>query len=321
MSRAPFAPFLERQGFVVLDGGLATALEAAGRRLDTALWSARLVLDDPGAVRAVHAAYLEAGADCITTAGYQASFEGLRSAGLDEQGAERALRSAVEIAVEARDSFWTGAGGGGRVRPIVAASAGPYGAYLADGSEYHGRYGVERETLVRFHEARFDVLADTGADVVAFETIPSGLEAEVVAELARRRTETPVWMSFTCRDEATLRDGTPVSRAADVCAAAESVVALGVNCTAPEHVAGLIRRIVAVTDVPVVVYPNSGEAYDGERGAWTGSPEPWVARAPEWYREGARILGGCCRVGPDRIAELRLALETSPDVRSAAGGD
>lgn len=314
MRHDPFGPFLAAQGFVVLDGGLATALEAAGHRLDTSLWSARLLLDDPGSVSAVHAAYLGAGADCITTVGYQASFEGFRSAGLDERAAERAIRRAVEVAVDARDAFWADpAAHAGRLKPIVAASAGPYGAYLADGSEYDGRYRVAREVLVRFHAARFDVLADTSADAVAFETVPSGAEAEAIAELVGRRGDTPAWISFTCRDEATLRDGTPLADAVEACASVDAIVAVGVNCVAPEHVPGLIERIVGVTDAPVIVYPNSGEGYDPRRGTWTGTPEPWVRHASEWHRAGARILGGCCRVGPAEIAELRLALE-------AAGG-
>jgi len=308
----PFRPFLERQGFVVLDGGLATALEARGHDLSSALWSARLLLDDPDAVRAVHDAYLRAGADCITSAGYQASFEGLEAAGLGRSEAEAVLRRSVELAIEARDAFWADpANRAGRLRPIVAASAGPYGAYLADGSEYDGRYGVGREALERFHGGRLAVLADTPADVIAFETIPSLAEAEVIGGLLAARPQARSWITFTCRDGGTLRDGTPIQDAVRACSGVDALVAIGVNCTAPRHVGALVEQVAGATYLPIVVYPNSGEGYDRERKAWTGSADAWLEQVPAWVRAGAVVVGGCCRVGPDQIRELRRVLERS----------
>jgi len=302
----PFGPFLAVQGFAVLDGGLATALELAGFDLRTSLWSARLVVDDPDAVRAVHRAYLEAGADCITTAGYQASIEGFLGAGFDRAGAEAMLRRAVELAVAERDAFWSvPANREGRLRPIVAASAGPYGAYLADGSEYRGRYGVSRDVLERFHGQRLDVLCDTDADVVAFETVPSCEEAVVIAGLLEARPEARAWVSFSCRDSESLRDGAPVAESARAVAFSEAVVAVGANCTAPRHVGGLVERIAAVTPLPVIAYPNSGESWDAQARSWTGSADAWLDDVGAWVGAGARIVGGCCRVGPEEIRQLR----------------
>jgi homocysteine S-methyltransferase len=310
MTSSPLAPFLEDQPFVVLDGGLATALEAAGHVLDTPLWSARLLLDDPEAVRSVHASYLEAGADCVLTAGYQASVPGLVAAGLDRAAAEALLRRAVTLAGEARDAFWADAENrGGRRRPLVAASAGPYGAYLADGSEYRGDYGVDRAVLERFHGERLGAIADAGADLVAFETIPSGLEAEVVAGLLADRPDVPAWVTFTCSDGESLRDGTPAAEAAAVFAAVGSLVGVGVNCTAPALVGPLIDRIAGVTDLPLVAYPNSGERYDAAAHAWTGPRAAWLERVGDWVAAGARVVGGCCRVGPGEIRELRKRME------------
>jgi len=308
MTRDPFGSFLAAQGVVVLDGGLATALEAAGHDLRTPLWSARMIVDDPNAVRAVHRAWLEAGADCITTAGYQASIEGLLAAGFDRAGAEGVLRHAVELAMETRDAFWAEPSRQGRLRPIVAASAGPYGAYLADGSEYRGRYGVARDVLRRFHAQRLDVHLDTDADVIAFETVPSGEEVDVIAGLLEERPQARAWVSFSCRDSESLRDGTPVTEAARRCAAVDAVVAVGVNCTAPRHVLGLVQRVVAVTDRLVIAYPNSGEDWDAEARAWTGRPDAWLDDVGSWVEAGARIVGGCCRVGPGVIQELRARL-------------
>lgn len=311
MSGGPFAPFLDAHGCAVLDGGLATALEQGGYTLDTPLWSARALLEAPDRIRAVHASFLEAGADCVTSAGYQASFDGLRDAGLDSGQAANVMRRAVSLAVEARDAFWEDpAHRTGRSKPVVAASAGPYGAFLADGSEYDGRYGVDSGVLERFHESRLDVLLGTSADVLAFETVPSLAEAEVVARLLGARPGARAWISFSCRDSERLWDGSPVTEAVDACgSAAAALVAVGVNCTAPWHVAGLIERIGTRTDLPIVAYPNSGEIYDAATGSWRGPPASWIGDVAVWVAAGARIVGGCCRVGPAEIRELRTRLE------------
>jgi homocysteine S-methyltransferase len=323
--RSPFERFIASQGYVVLDGGLATALEAAGHELDGALWSARLLIDAPDAIRAAHLAYLEAGADCITTASYQASFEGFGAAGLDGREAETLLRRSVEIAREARDAFWAEpANRAGRLQPIVAASAGPYGAYLADGSEYEGRYAVGRETLAEFHRRRLHVLADAGPDLVAFETIPSLVETEVIAGLLgdvsyARAPEAPwTWVSFTCRDAERLWDGSPVTDAVRAALTAPRLAAVGVNCTAPRYVSALVAAVRSVTDLPVIAYPNSGEVYDAAARRWVGkaATEEWLASAHDWFDRGARVLGGCCRVGPPMIHRLRAELAS----RAATGG-
>jgi homocysteine S-methyltransferase len=303
---------LAGQGFVALDGGLATALEAAGHLLDTPLWSARLLLDAPDSVRAAHTAYLAAGADCITTASYQASFEGFAEAGLGAREATGLLKKSVQLAREARAEFWSApANRVGRFEPIVAASAGPYGAFLADGSEYDGRYAVGRAALADFHRRRLEVLADAGADLVAFETIPSLLEAEVIADLLAEMPETWAWVTFSCRDGERLWDKTPLLSAVRAVTSAPRLAGVGVNCTAPRHVAELIGALRTVTDLPAVAYPNSGEVYDADSHRWVGKAAgtEWLALAESWWASGARILGGCCRVGPLTIRKLRAELE------------
>jgi homocysteine S-methyltransferase len=309
---SPFAPFLESQGFLALDGGLATALEAAGHLLDTPLWSARLLLDAPDAVRAAHIAYLEAGADCVTTASYQASFEGFADAGLGLREAEALLRKSVELARDACETFWSlPANRSGRLPPIVAASAGPYGAFLADGSEYDGRYSVAREVLAEFHRRRLEVLADTPASLVAFETIPSLVEAEVITGLLAEVPETWAWITFSCRDAGRLWDRTPIETAVRTVISAPRLAGVGVNCTSPRHVTSLIDAVRSVTALPIIAYPNSGEVYDRDSHKWKGKPAgaDWLAGASDWFAHGARVLGGCCRVGPLTIRKLRAALE------------
>lgn len=311
MTTSPFQPFLDAQGFAVLDGGLATALEDAGHRLDTALWSARVLIDAPEAVRAVHARYLRAGADCVTTATYQASLDGLRAAGLADAEAERLLVGAVRLAAEARDTFWEGdERPPDRLRPIVAASVGPYGAYLADGSEYDGRYGVGRERLRDFHGRRLEILAAAGADVLACETIPSLAEAEVILDLLDELGAARAWLTFACRDDSRLCDGAPFREAVQRARGRRGLVGVGVNCTAPRHVAALLEGARDVATVPLVAYPNSGERYDARAKRWSGGAagDDWVEAADAWLGAGARIVGGCCRVGPDAIRALRRRL-------------
>jgi homocysteine S-methyltransferase len=205
------------------------------------------------------------------------------------------------------------------LRPIVAASAGPYGAYLADGSEYDGRYGVGRTALERFHSDRLDVLADTPADVVAFETVPSLLEAEVIAGLLEARADTPAWISFGCRDASALWDGSRIVDAVSACASVPALAAIGVNCTAPRHVAGVIRGIRSRTDLPIVVYPNSGERYDRGTRTWDESPSAWIEHVDGWTAAGARVIGGCCRTGPRETHQLRLRMERSSPRLGEAG--
>lgn len=304
----PFDPLLRDGGSVLLDGGLATALEARGHDLDDPLWSARVLADRPEEIRAVHRLYLEAGADCIITAGYQATPQGFAEAGIPEPDALGLLDRSVRLGLEARDSFWTDTVPAGRARPLVAAGIGPYGAYLADGSEYTGDYDLDEAGLAAFHRLRFHRLAESPADLLALETIPSLPEVRALAGLLEE-TDAWAWFSFSCGDGEHLRDGAPVEAAVRALAHTPRVAAIGVNCTHPSHVRELVTRIRAGTDRPVLAYPNSGEAYRAETRSWSGGPDTqWSEAARLWVEAGASIVGGCCRVGPEAIKALRRTL-------------
>jgi homocysteine S-methyltransferase len=290
---------------VLLDGGLATELEAAGQRLDTALWSAALLESNPVAIVAAHRAYLEAGAEIVTSASYQASREGYARFGIGSPDADRLIASSVILAREAC-AAWAAARPGAPARR-VAASVGPWGAILHDGSEYTGAYGVRPAALRRFHAPRLAVLDAAGADLLAVETIPSHAEAEVLAGLLDD-CRTPAWVSFSCRDEQSISDGSELADVARLFSGHRTVFALGINCTAPHFVPPLIRILRDVApDLAVVVYPNSGEVYDAAGNAWSGSTETdgFVAAAEGWFAAGATYIGGCCRIGPTHIAKLR----------------
>jgi homocysteine S-methyltransferase len=307
----PLAPFIERQGFVLLDGGLATELERHGHALDDALWSARLLADDPAAIQRVHEDYLNAGADCLITASYQASMAGFQGRGLQRDEAVSLIRRSVELAITARDRFWAvEANREGRQRPLVAASVGPYGACLANGAEYTGEYDIDEAGLLAFHRERWHTLAGSDADLLACETIPSAREALALARLIAETPEKPVWVSFSCRDDERISDGTPIVDAVRPLGSLTQVMGIGVNCTRPSHVGGLIGRLRAVTDRLIVAYPNSGERYEAATRSWSGisSAGAFASASLAWFADGARVIGGCCRTGPGHIEEMRRAL-------------
>lgn len=289
------------ESVLISDGGLATELEARGHDLSDPLWSAKLLSDAPQEIVAVHAGYFRAGAMIATTASYQASFEGFAAHGIGRDGAGGAialLRRSVELAKAARDEV-------GSAELLVAASIGPYGAALADGSEYRGRYGLSIKALARWHRPRLEVLAAAGADVLALETVPDIDEGEALVNLVCS-VGVPAWLSYTIDGNRT-RAGQPLADAFAVAAGVPDIVAVGVNCCSPDDVLPAIR--VADIGKPVIVYPNSGEHWDGHR--WIGPSRFSAQLAAEWVAAGARIIGGCCRVRPvdiARIAELASRL-------------
>lgn len=276
------------QRTVLLDGGLATELERRGHDLSSALWSARLLHDDPAAIVEAHRAFVTAGAEVVTSGSYQASFEAL---GPD---AETLLRRSVALAREAAPQW-------------VAASVGPYGAVRADGSEYRGDYGLSVAELRKWHRRRLHVLADAGPDVLAVETIPCLAEVEALcAELAELGF--PAWLSISCAGPAT-RAGEPAARAFAMAGDCAAVIATGVNCTAPADVASLVRTAAEVSGKPVVAYPNSGEDWDAERRHWVGARGFSSASVASWREAGARLIGGCCRVRPEDIRDLDAVVQ------------
>jgi homocysteine S-methyltransferase len=286
------------KNILILDGGLATHLEALGADLRDELWSAKILVEDPDLIRQVHRDYFAAGADVATTASYQASLTGFAKRGIPRDEAARLIRLSVRLATQARDE----AGGG-----LVAASVGPYGAYLADGSEYTGAYDVEEEALLGWHRPRWEILAGAGADLLACETIPSYAEARALARLLAETPDVRAWISFTGRDERHISDGTPIADCAALFAGNPQVVAVGVNCTAPHFVPGLIGQIASL---PAVVYPNSGEIWDAANRRWLGLADPveFATAAKTWQAAGASIIGGCCRTTPEHIRQIRSAL-------------
>ncbi|MFF9867268.1 homocysteine S-methyltransferase [Streptomyces sp. NPDC013953] len=301
-AHTPLTDALAAGSALVLDGGLSNQLEAAGYDLTDDLWSARLLAERPEALVRAHLAYYEAGADVVITSSYQATFEGFARRGIGHDRAAELLALSVESAREAARRAEAG-------RPLwVAASAGPYGAMLADGSEYRGRYGLGTGELERFHRPRLEVLAAARPDVLALETVPDTDEARALLR-AVRGLGVPAWLSYTVAGDRT-RAGQPLAEAFALAAGADEIVAVGVNCCAPEDADRAVALAARITGKPVVVYPNSGEEWDAAAHAWRGRATFSAERVTAWRQDGARLIGGCCRVGPQVISDVAARLHS-----------
>ncbi len=308
VSPNPIAQFLMQRPLMILDGALATELERRGADLHDVLWSAKVLMEQPNLIGAVHRDYFEAGADVAISASYQANFEAFARRGIGTTRAAQFLRDSIALAAQARDDFWAvPANRIGRSLPLIAASIGPYGAMLADGSEYHGHYDLSDIELMAFHRPRLEVLAQCGADVLACETIPSLREALVLAQLLTEFPSASAWISFTCADGAHTCEGQRIAECVSRLNDFPQVVSVGVNCTRPEYISSLLRSMRDQTDKPLLVYPNSGEHYDARTKQWTGLADggPFAQQARGWYKDGARLIGGCCRTRPSDIRAIR----------------
>ncbi|MEK6721494.1 MAG: homocysteine S-methyltransferase [Chloroflexota bacterium] len=299
-----------RPDIVILDGGLATELAARGHDLTHRLWSARLLMDEPQAIEDVHLAYFQAGARVATTASYQATIPGFATAGMDRAAALGAIRRSVELAGRAADRHASLAGLD-RTSLVVAGSVGPYGAMLADGSEYRGDYDPGRAVLRDFHAPRMEALLEAGADLLALETIPTVREAEVLAGLVIE-FGARAWLSFQCRDGRSTAAGEPIAEAM-ASATGPAFVAVGVNCTAPRHLVALLEAAASATDRPLIAYPNGGDRWDAQARAWVSDAPhgPPLDDAPDWAAAGAKWIGGCCGTGPADIRSLATLLDDS----------
>ena len=286
---------------VILDGGMSNALEARGHDVSGPLWTARMLRDAPAEIAAVHRAYYEAGARVATTASYQASVPGFVAAGVDRSEAEKLISRSITLARDVRDGLSTD----GSAR-WVAASVGPYGAVLADGSEYRGRYGLSRAQLRDFHLPRLELLASAGPDFVAVETIPDADEAAVLVDLLDD-LGVSAWLSFSARGSRTCA-GQPLTDAFAVAGSGSSVFAVGVNCCSPADVVPAVQLAARVTGKPAVAYPNSGAAWDAAARRWVGDSSFDGGSVRDWVQAGAAYVGGCCRVGARDIAAIAAAL-------------
>jgi len=304
MSRNPIAQALTQTDTLILDGALATELEARGCNLADALWSAKVLMENPELIYQVHHDYFAAGAHVAITASYQATPQGFAARGLDEAQALALITQSVQLAQRARDDYRASSASNAPL--LVAGSVGPYGAFLANGAEYRGDYALPEEEMKAFHRPRVKALLEAGVDLLACETLPSFAEAQALVSLLAEFPASSAWFSFTLRDAEHISDGTPLSKVAELLHAAPQVVAVGINCVALESVTPALRRLQVLCDKPLLVYPNSGEQYDASSKTWHSAPSGCTLhdKFAEWQQAGARLIGGCCRTTPQDIAAI-----------------
>jgi homocysteine S-methyltransferase len=304
MSHNPVVQALAESNTLILDGALATELEARGCNLADALWSAKVLMENPELIYQVHYDYFAAGARCAITASYQATPQGFAARGLDEAQSLALIEKSVALAMRARQDYL--AQRGATQTLLVAGSVGPYGAYLADGSEYRGDYQLPEAEMMAFHRPRVQALLEAGADLLACETLPSFAEAQALVKLLHQFPHSKAWFSFTLRDAEHISDGTPLREVAAFLNAEPQVVAFGINCVALESVTPALQQLQAVSDKPLVVYPNSGEQYDAVSKSWHSAASGCTLhdKLSEWQQAGAPLIGGCCRTSPQDIAAI-----------------
>lgn len=296
--------FLNSDQTLIIDGGLSNVLESQGCDLNHKLWTAQFLDQNPHAIEEAHVAYLKSGAQCITTASYQASIPGLMSIGYDHRQAKLIILKSVQLAERAIERALDA--GLIKERPFIAASIGPYGAYLADGSEYRGNYGVSDVVLRDFHVERIKILDQSNADILACETIPDLQETRILSDLLKT-VDKPAWISFSCKDEQHVNDGSKINECVSLLRNHPKVFAVGANCTNPSYISRLIQNLHASGwDRKIIAYPNSGEVYDPLSKTWYGSSDPdhFVEMSKEWLKMGLDLLGGCCRIGPYHIERI-----------------
>lgn len=302
---------LQNRSGLVIDGAMATELEKYGVDTDNDLWSATALIENPEAITAVHKSYFQAGADVAITNTYQANVDKFIKMGLSKKASKNLIVKAVDLAVKARDDYYGSLNKEQRDQrakyPLIAGSVGPYGAYLADGSEYRGDYDLSEKEYMDFHRSRMELLNQAGVDLFAFETMPNFSETKALVDLLKLEfPDQHAWLSFSIKDEKTLCDGTPLQSAVKYFNVFDQISAVGVNCTTLENIEGAVKTIRAVTDKPIVVYPNNGDIYDPKTKTWTPNPQSdtFSNLVPEWLAAGAQLIGGCCRTTPKDIKEI-----------------
>ena len=305
--KASIEKIIKHNRIMVIDGSMATALERLGADNSSALWTAGTLAKQPELVRQVHLDYFRAGADCGITCTYQASIPGLTEHGYSEEEAENIIADSIRIFLEARDEWWESEGrAAGRAFPVCLAGIGPYGAYLADGSEYRGNYGVSDEVICEFHRRRLEIVKEAGAEIALIETQPSLNEALIAAGICEE-LDFDYWISFSCRDGYRINEGDKISDCARVLSEGHPhLKMIGVNCSKPDYIASLIREIKSASDLPIGVYPNSGLIYDPETKTWTQPKNimNFGAYALDYMQAGADAVGGCCTTDCEQIEQV-----------------
>ena len=306
----PIKNLLNQKNFIIVDGALASELQRRGSDLNDSLWSAKVLFEQPELIRQVHYDYFKAGADCAITASYQATPLGFAKKGINLNDSIALIQKSVELAQQAKQQYLSELD---QPKPLlIAGSVGPYGAYLADGSEYTGTYQLSEEAFMEFHYVRIKALIDANVDLLACETLPSFTEIKALTKVIKQFPKISCWFSFTLKDDQHLSDGTPLSLVVEYLNNIEQIASVGINCIALEKVTRSLNVLNKLTSKPLIVYPNSGEVYDPLIKQWHPNPQhncTFANQLTNWIESGAKLIGGCCQTSPNDIANIAKFLQ------------
>lgn len=304
IKHSPLIALLSEKKYLIIDGAMGTELESRGCQLNDKLWSAKILVNEPQLIYQVHLDYLRAGAELLITSSYQASVSGFVRCNMTVEQAHALIAKSVMLAKQARADYLQEIDEPKTI--LIAGSIGPYATYLADGSEYRGDYQMSHEEYVAFHRPRISTLVDAGVDILAFETIPSFSEIKSLLLLLSEYLSMTAYISFSLRDAQHICDGTPLANILPLINEQKQIVAVGVNCIALDKVSDALSALNGLTDRSLLVYPNSGEQYDPIAKVWINrtNNQTLIDYVDEWIRLGAKMIGGCCRTGPQDIAKI-----------------
>jgi Homocysteine/selenocysteine methylase (S-methylmethionine-dependent) len=308
----PIKTLLEQKKHIVIDGALASELQRRGCDLNDSLWSAKVLIEQPELIQQVHYDYFVAGADCAITASYQATPMGFAPKGIELEESIKLIKTSVKLAQQAKMQYLNDIKQDKTL--LIAGSVGPYGAYLANGSEYTGDYQLSESEFIAFHKDRVTALIDANVDILACETMPSFLEIKALAKLIQQFPMVNCWFSLTLKDQKHISDGTPLTEVIEYLNSIEQIVSVGINCIALEKVTPALEVLSKLTSKPLIVYPNSGEQYDPTTKQWHKNHHhncTFANQLDTWIKLGAKLIGGCCQTTPEDIVEIHQLLNKS----------
>lgn len=323
--------FLEKR-HLVLDGALGTQLESIIpndseiQPKNDPLWSTKVLMTQPKLIERIHYQYLQSGSDIIMTSTYQASCAGLiKYANSYTDEVAHVWERSVDMANNAirRHKLENNTKPIRNRDPIICGSVGPYGAFLANGAEYTGEYGmISNEELEKHHFKLLQFLIlHPDVKLIAIETIPNFREFKVLVNLLTKLLSLhgpnqKFYLSINVRNESEMCDGTPVEKVMNYLnfkmktmgILQRNIFAIGYNCVDYHLVTSLIDNLTMFNEfhIPMIVYPNLGYVYSTKHEEYiayqdTNELELMIL---DWLKRGVKIIGGCCGSGPQEIEKI-----------------
>ena len=284
----------------LLDGSLSYPLENKGINLNTRLWTAQVLIDDPHILSEIHSKYVKCGVDYISTSSYQLSHDALLQLGYRKKEINKIFKRSVDLAVKAVE----------KKEIEIVGSFGPFGSLLADGSEYTGKYKYDDLIIKNYHKNNFEVINNQKLDIILYETIPSLKEIKIISDVIKY-SQKKFWISMTCNKNLKLRDNSSLKEACKILSEMDNISVIGVNCVDPLITSDIIKKLKDYSSKKILVYPNSGEKYNSYTKKWDGESSINNELIKDWISLSPDIIGGCCRVGYDKISKMRSLIDNN----------